>query len=164
LIGWLLTDLYILLPDATSLHHGASHRSRKRQSPQRDVEARLKKNQCTFIRGFKISIREKLLSKLKGPVKLSFTDRNQPEKLFGPRNVPSTNQLSTFLSRVSTETHSQNSPQDLDDSQTPPSTCTTPDEDDSDVYTFLQRSNVRTITILNNVPSPSFISVAISPF
>lgn len=55
-----------------------------RVSPRRGADRKL--NQCPFIRGFKISIREGPMAKIRRPVKLSLVKGNKPNKFIPSQN------------------------------------------------------------------------------
>jgi hypothetical protein len=107
-----------------------------------DVAPR-KKNQCSFIRGFKITVREGPLSKLKNPVKVSPIDRNKPEKFIGSRHsrIPGFEHGSPSLLGPPLNTFSKGSPPGSDDSEHYDSVSHIT-ETESGIESLLERSKV----------------------
>jgi hypothetical protein len=118
-----------------------------RVSRRLEMDGRVKRqNNSPFIRGFKISVREGALSKLKSPIKLSLMDRNRPNKFIGSRSshIPGFELGSSFIvARSGVEDgsgHSQESPSNGQQSHSSSS-----DEEDSSVEAFLERSQVMSV-------------------
>jgi hypothetical protein len=114
-----------------------------------------RQNNCPFIRGFKISVGEGALSKLKTPVKLSLMDRNKPNKFIGTRSshIPGVELGSSFIAGQSgVEDGSGHSQESSSDSQQSHSLHEfSSDEEDSSVEEFLEKSKVTVVKCCINM-------------
>lgn len=110
-----------------------------------------KKNQCPFIRGFKISVRDGAFSKMRRSVKLSLINPNKPEKFVGPRSshIPGLEQKPTSFLGPSGSRAGEGGVDSLhnlnDCEQSDSSPCSSSDDDYSSVEAFLHQSKVLTV-------------------